>query len=575
MATGLNFAIFISEIKLTHHMKPRHILFASALAASAFGCSNSASTSSTEASATTESMSATDSLQQKLGMYTTVRLTSDMKGLSEKEKQMIPLLIQASDIMDKLFWYEAYGKRDSLLNSLSSEAARQYVNINYGPWDRLDNNKPFLPGVGPKPAAANFYPADMTKAEFEQANLPDKASQYTFLRRDAAGKLITVPYHVQFKEEVRQAADLLKQAATLAEDAGLKKYLNLRAEALLTDNYQPSDLAWMDMKNNKLDIVIGPIETYEDKLFGYKAAHEAYVLVKDMEWSERLAKYAAFLPELQRGLPVAAAYKKETPGTDSDLNAYDVVYYAGDSNAGSKTIAINLPNDEEVQLKKGTRRLQLKNAMRAKFDKIMVPIANELIVKEQQQHVTFDAFFANTMFHEVAHGLGIKNTINGKGTVREALKEQASALEEGKADILGLYMITQLHEKGEVTGSLEDYYTTFLAGIFRSVRFGAASAHGKANMVRFNFFAENGAFERDEQTGRYRVNYMKMREAMNKLSEKILTLQGNGDYAGVGELLSKQGQISPQLQADLDRLSKANIPVDIVFEQGVSVLGLK
>ncbi len=520
-------------------------------------------------------MSATDSLQQKLGMYTSVRLTSDMKGLSEKEKQMIPLLIQASDIMDKLFWYEAYGKRDSLLNSLSSEAARQYVNINYGPWDRLDNNKPFLPGVGPKPAAANFYPADMTKAEFEHANLPDKTSQYTFLRRDAAGKLITVPYHVQFKEEVRQAADLLKQAATLAEDAGLKKYLNLRAEALLTDNYQPSDLAWMDMKNNKLDVVIGPIETYEDKLFGYKAAHEAYVLVKDMEWSERLAKYAAFLPELQRGLPVAAAYKKETPGTDSDLNAYDVVYYAGDSNAGSKTIAINLPNDEEVQLKKGTRRLQLKNAMRAKFDKIMVPIANELIVKEQQQHVTFDAFFANTMFHEVAHGLGIKNTINGKGTVREALKEQASALEEGKADILGLYMITQLHEKGEVTGSLEDYYTTFLAGIFRSVRFGAASAHDKANMVRFNFFAENGAFERDEQTGRYRVNYMKMREAMNKLSERILTLQGNGDYAGVGELLSKQGQISPQLQADLDRLSKANIPVDIVFEQGVSVLGLK
>ncbi|HEY4649787.1 MAG TPA: Zn-dependent hydrolase [Pontibacter sp.] len=554
-------------------MKARHLLFASALAAATVSCTSKTTddTATTEATAT----QAGDSLQQKLDMYTTVRLTSDMSKLTEKERQMMPLLIEAGKTMDKLFWYEAYGKGDSLLTALDSDAAKKFVSINYGPWDRLNNNEPFLPGVGPKPAGSNFYPHDMTKEEFEQANLKDKTSQYTLLRRDANGKLITVPYHVQFKDDVKRASDLLKQAAALADDAGLKKYLTLRAEALLTDNYQPSDLAWMDMKNNTIDVVIGPIETYEDALFGYKAAHEAYVLIKDQDWSKRLAKYAAFLPELQRGLPVAANYKKETPGTDSDLNAYDVVFYGGDSNAGSKTIAINLPNDEEVQLKRGTRRLQLKNAMRAKFDKIMEPIADELIAEDQQKHVTFDAFFANTMFHEVAHGLGIKNTINGKGTVREALKEHASALEEGKADILGLYMITQLHEKGEVEGSLEDYYTTFLAGIFRSVRFGAASAHGKANMVRFNFFKEQGAFERDAQTGKYRVNYVKMREAMNKLSEKILTLQGNGDYAGVGKLLNEQGLVDASLQADLDRLSKANIPVDVVFEQGTEVLGLK
>ncbi|WP_439880037.1 dipeptidyl-peptidase 3 family protein [Pontibacter sp. MBLB2868] len=552
-------------------MKPRHILFASAIAAATFGCTNS----TTEGETTSTAVQADDSIQQKLDMYTDVRLSADLSKLSENEKKMLPLLIEAGDIMNQLFWYEAYGKRDSLMAALDSAPLKRFVQINYGPWDRLNNNEPFIAGVGPKPEAANFYPADMTKEEFEKADLKDKTSQYTFLRRDANGKLITVPYHVQFKDEVKRASDLLKQAANLADDPGLKKYLNLRAEALLTDNYQPSDLAWMDMKNNKIDIVIGPIETYEDRLFGYKAAHEAYVLVKDMEWSEKLAKYAAFLPELQRGLPVPAKYKKETPGTDSDLNAYDVVYYAGDSNAGSKTIAINLPNDEEVQLKRGTRRLQLKNAMRAKFDKIMVPIADELIVEDQQDHVTFDAFFANTMFHEVAHGLGIKNTVNNKGTVREALKERASALEEGKADILGLYMITQLNEKGELDGDLKDFYTTFLAGIFRSVRFGASSAHGKANMVRFNFFKENGAFERDEQTGKYRVNYDKMRQAMNKLSEKILTLQGEGDYAGVGELLDNQGQVDAKLQADLDRLAKANIPVDIVFEQGVDVLGLK
>ena len=293
-----------------------------------------------------------------------------------------------------------------------------------------------------------------------------------------------------------------------------------------------------------------------------------------MAWSEKLAKYAAFLPELQKGLPVNKKYKAEVPGSDADLNAYDVIYYAGHSNAGSKTIAINLPNDEEVQLKKGTRRLQLKNAMRAKFDTIMQPIANELIVPEQRANVTFTGFFANTMFHEVAHGLGIKNTINDKGMVRQVLKEHASALEEGKADILGLYMIRQLLEKGAITeGKLEEYYTTFMAGIFRSVRFGASSAHGKANMVRFNYFQEQGAFSRNEQ-GLYSVNIEKMTSAIDSLSELILTLQGNGDYQGVNDLVASKGVITEALAADLARLETANIPVDIVFKQGKKVLGL-
>jgi hypothetical protein len=414
----------------------------------------------------------------------------------------------------------------------------------------------------------------MTKAEFEASNLEGKTSQYTFIRRDDEGKLIAIPYSEMFAIQVNQAADLLRQCAELAEDEGLKNYLSLRADALVTDEYQPSDMAWMDMKTNTIDVVIGPIENYEDALYSYKTAHEAYVLIKDKEWSARLAKYATFLPELQAGIPVPAPYKTEKPATDSDLNAYDVVYYAGDCNAGSKTIAINLPNDEQVQLQKGSRRLQLKNAMRAKFDAIMLPISTVLIHESQRKHITFDAFFSNVMFHEVAHGLGIKNTITGKGTVRSALKENYSALEEGKADILGLYMITQLHANGEIEGSLEDYYVTFMAGIFRSVRFGAASAHGKANMVRFNFFKEKGAFSRDPETGTYNVDFEKMKVAMNDLSQLILTLQGDGDYDGAGKLLSEKGVIGTELQADLVRLSEQNIPVDIVFEQGASVLGL-
>ena len=508
-----------------------------------------------------------------LDKYTAVRLDAPLDHLSDQQQQMVVTLIEAADRMNELFWYEAYGQRDSLLNTKINPPTREFIDINYGPWDRLDGNAPFVEGVGAKPPGANFYPTDMTKEEFAQADLPDKASQYTFIRRNADGDLVSVPYHEMFAQQVQEVSDLLKEAADLAEDPNFAHYLKLRAEALLTDDYQASDLAWMDAKDNAVDVVIGPIETYEDQLFGYKAAHEAYVLIKDQEWSDRLAKYAAFLPELQRNLPVPDAYKQENPGSDADLNAYDVVYYAGDCNAGSKTIAINLPNDEEVQLQKGTRRLQLKNAMRAKYDKILVPLAEVLIDPEQQQHITFDAFFANTMFHEVAHGLGIKNTINERGTVREALKDNASALEEGKADVLGLYMVTQLHEQGELEGDLKDYYTTFLASIFRSIRFGASSAHGKANMIRFSYFQEKGAFERTAD-GTYRVNYDRMRQAMNDLSRDILTLQGDGDYAGVAQLVSTRGVIDDPLQQDLDRLDAQNIPVDVVFEQGLDVLGL-
>lgn len=508
-------------------------------------------------------------------IYAPFKLTTDISSLSESEKKMIPLLIEAAKIMDNLFWKQAYmGDKDSLLATIESADAKKFVQINYGLWDRLAENQPFMDGVEAKPLGANFYPTDMTKEEYEDFDNKEKSSLYTLLRRDEEGNLITVPYHEIFKEELEKAADYLRQASEVAEDASLKNYLTLRADALVTDDYMASDMAWMDMKTNGIDIIIGAIETYEDHLFGQKAAFSSYVLVKDKSWSERLEKYAALLPQLQKGLPVDAKYKAEKPGSDSQLNAYDVIFYGGDCNAGSKTIAVNLPNDEEVQLKKGTRRSQLKNAMRAKFDQILLPISEMLITPEQRKHITFDAFFENTMFHEVAHGLGIKNTINKKGTVRESLKDMASALEEGKADVLGLYMVTKLREMGELSeGELMDNYTTFLAGIFRSVRFGAASAHGKANMIRFNFFNEKGAFEKLED-GTYKVNPDKMAIAVNELSAKILTLQGDGDYEGVTKLADEMGVIKADLQADLDRLSAANIPVDIIFEQGTDVLGL-
>lgn len=540
-------------------------------------CSDSSNNASTNAEPATETPSyqLVDGAEQRLDIYQPVDLTADLSHLSADQKKMIGLLIDASKIMDELFWDQAYpGDKQELLAAVDDPKVKKFIEINYGPWDRLDNNQPFLSGVEAKPAGANFYPADMTKEEFEAATFEGKIDLYTLVRRNQDGELYAIPYNVAYTEQLQAAARLLREAATLAKSEAFANYLKLRADAFESNQYQSSDFAWMDMTDNEIDIVMGPIETYEDQLYGYRAGFESYVLIKDMDWSQRLEKYAEYLPSLQRGLPVADEYKAEMPGSGAQLNAYDVVYYAGHSNAGSKTIAINLPNDEQVQLEKGTRRLQLKNAMRAKFDEILVPIADVLIVPEQRQHITFDAFFANTMFHEVAHGLGIKNTIDGTSTVRQALKELASALEEGKADILGLYMVTQLLEQGVIgEGQLEDYYTTFLAGIFRSVRFGASSAHGKANMIRFNYFAEAGAFTRNED-GQYAVDMDAMRAAMNSLSEKILTLQGDGDYAGVGELFAEMGNVTPQLQADLDRLSAASIPVDITFNQGKATLGL-
>ena len=505
-------------------------------------------------------------------------MTTDLELLSESERAMLPSLIRAARAMESAFWRQAFGDEGELMSQLDSESARRFAEINYGPWDRLSDNEPFVEGFGPKPLGARFYPSDVTKEALEEAAAtnPSLTSLYTMVERNEQGELEATPYSVAFKESFGVAANELRAAAELAEEPGLKRYLELRAKALLSDDYRESDMAWMDMKDNGLDIVIGPIETYEDQLFGYKAANEAFVLVKDRDWSRRLARYATLLGELQRALPVEKDYKKETPGLKSDLNAYDVIYYAGDANAGAKAIAVNLPNDEEVQLQKGTRRLQLKNAMRAKFDTILLPISQRLIDESQRDHIDFDAFFANVMFHEVAHGLGIKRTLDGSGTVRNALQERASAVEEAKADVLGLFMLSELHQQGELDDStnLDDNYVTFLASIFRSVRFGTTDAHGRANLMQLNFLEEKGVFSYDAESETYKVDSERMKSAIRDLAGVILKFQGDGDYDGLGEFNAKYQVVTSVLEANLERLAREGIPVDVVFEQGLDVLGL-
>ena len=509
-------------------------------------------------------------IKKKADEFVPFKLTTDFNVLTNNEKQMLPLLYEAAGIIENIFWLQAFGDKTILFKDDLDEYTEKFIKINFGPWERLNNNKPFVTGFGEKPAGANFYPQDMTKEEFEAWNDSSKTSLYTVVRRDESGKLKSIPYHIEYNMQIEKTASLILKAAQLAEDKGLKNYLEKRAKALQTDEYYESDLAWMDMKTNTIDFVIGPIESYEDQLFGYKAAHEAYILIKDREWSTKLERFAALLPGLQKALPCEQKYKNEIPGIDSDMNVYDALFYAGDCNAGSKTIAINLPNEEKVREEKGSRKLQLKNAMQAKFDKILVPIADILIAEDQRKHIKFDAFFENTMFHEVAHGLGLGNTVEKTSTVREALKDSYTSIEEGKADILGLWCVYQLNEMGELGDKeMMDNFVTFMAGTFRSVRFGAASAHGKSNMMRFNYFKDSGAFERDAKTGTYRVNFDKMKNAMFALSEQILRIQGDGDYATAIKWIEEQGIIHDELQSDLDRIGQSGIPRDIIFEQGI------
>ena len=543
-------------------MKIKHLTIIAAVALIASACSNAPKQPVVE-------QQPQPKLIDKYAQYT---LTTDISHLSENEKEMLPLLFEAADIMDQLFWMENYGDKDELMAKISDPDVQRFACITYGPWDGLDGNKSFVEGIGEKPAGAQFYPQDMTEEEWNAFDDPDKNSQYTMIVRDENGALKCVWYHDYFEQQIKKAASLLDDASELAGDEEFATYLALRAKALRSDDYLESDMRWMDVRNNNIDMVIGPIENYTDARYGIKASPEAFILIKDQEWTKQLARYAQFVPELQKQLPVSEEYKKEVPGSDVDLAAYDVVYYAGDCNANSKTIAINLPNDERVQLERGTRKLQLKNAMAAKFEKILVPLSGVLMTPESMEHIKFDAFFANVMFHETAHGMGIKNTITGKGSVHSALGNQYNAIEEAKADVLGLYLVTKLAEMGEYTNTeLVDNYTTFLAGIFRSVRFGAASAHGKANMLEFNYMQKEGAFTRNEQ-GQYAIDFEKMKAAVEKLAGDILMCQGNGDYEAAKAWLGEMSVIKPELQADLDRVNNAGIPTDIYYNMGPSVL---
>ena len=505
-------------------------------------------------------------LQEKVESYAVVEVKSPLyDALSENDKKIIDLFRQAGEIIDGLFWKQTFGDKAEM-DALKDEYAKAYAMINYGPWDQLDDNKPFVEGYGEKPLGCQYYPQDMTKEEFEAFDDPDKLSLYTVIRRDENGALKTVWYRDEYKAELDKICALLEEAAALTSNEGLRTYLTERVKAFRTDDYLASDMAWMDMKDCNMDLVIGPIENYDDHLYEAKAAYECFILLKDEKRSANLAKYVSLLPALQTMLPCAPEYKTFVPGTSSDLNVYDAIYYSGDCNGGSKTIAINLPNDERVHIAKGARRLQLYNSMMAKFDKILAPIGEILVTPEQQKLLTADAFFWNVTFHEVAHGLGVKETVNGKGTVDAAMGSEKTTWEEAKADILGLFMVNRLIDMGEITDiTKEESIATFIAGIVRSVRFGSASSHGKANMMCFNYMEDHGAFSRNAE-GRYVVDFEKAAAAIDSWANTIIETQATGNFEFAQKYASENASIREALAADIAKVNEAGIPRDIVFD---------
>lgn len=505
-------------------------------------------------------------IQKKIDAYAVFQIGSPyMEGISDNGKEVLNLFRKAADAVDDIYWKQTFGDKN-LIMSMPEGPVKDYALINYGPWDRLDDNVPFIEGYGEKPAGACFYPQDMTAEEFNALADSAKFSPYTLIERGEDGKLKTVWYHDAYKTEVEEICKNLEAAATMTIKESVRNYLLTRAEALRTDSYRESDYAWMDMKDSKMDLVIGPIENYEDGVYGIKTSYECYILLKDLKKTEELTKYISMLPDLQKSLPCPEEYKTFVPGTESDMFVYDAIYYAGEANAGGKTIAINLPNDHQVQAEKGTRRLQLRNVIKAKFDKMVYPIGQILFEPEQQRYLSADAFFWNVTFHEVAHGLGIKETVNGLGSVKEALGNEASTWEEAKADILGLYMVCNLIDKGEIPLiSKEAAITTYIASLVRSVRFGAADAHGRANMMCYNFLKNNGAFERNKQ-GLYHVNYEKVPQVVADWANLIITTQATGNYMFAKEYESNHAVISEALSADIANVNRGGVPVDIRFE---------
>ncbi len=522
-------------------------------------------------------------IAEKINRYAKTNLTGDVSGLSPGDRRALEKIIGAAKLMDRLYLRQEWSGNETLMQKLmedtsaASREQRELFMIEMGPWSSLDHDSAFIDGVPAKPAHANYYPDDMTKDEFNAwiATLspPERAQATGFfytIRRDASGKLKSVSYNEEYRDLLEPAAKLLHEAASLTDDATLKKFLSSRADAFASNSYYESDVAWMDL-DSPIDVTIGPYETYMDELFNYKAAFEAFITIRNEEESQKLQKFSAHLQDIENHLPIDPKYRNPKLGASSPIRVVDEVYVGGEASAGVQTAAFNLPNDEKVVKEKGSKRVMLKNVQQAKFTNTLVPISKHAVVTSQQSLIAFEPFFTHILAHELMHGLGPHNIlVGGKSTtVRQELKELYSALEEAKADISGLFALQFLIDKGVVEKSTEQQmYTTFLASVFRSVRFGINEAHGKGVAVQFNYLFDEGAFVHDAATGAFSVDFAKVKPAVAKLTGEIMTIQAEGSYEKAKALLTTYGVVRPPMLAVLDNLSDVPVDINPVFALG-------
>src|SRR3989440_3776084 len=515
-------------------------------------------------------------LQEKIKRFAPTVMTANTARLPANVGRALKKIIAAAKLFDALYLRQIWSGNEALLHKLQADRTPlgrlrlHYFMINKGPWSQLDEQQPFMEGVGPRPPYANFYPADITKDEFNSwlnslsADEKEKATGYFYtIRRDANGKLKTVPYSEEYREFLGPAAKLLREAAALTTNATLKDFLNKRAAAFSSNDYYDSDVAWMDL-DSPIDVTIGPYETYEDELFGYKAAFEAYVTLRDDAETGKLKRFSSYLQELENNLPMDPKYRNPKLGAASPIRVVNEVFSSGEGNSGVQTAAFNLPNDERVVKEKGSKRIMLKNVQDAKFNKTLIPISRVVLDPAQQRNLAFSAFFTHILTHELMHGLGPHNiTVNGQATtVRLQLKDRYSSIEEAKADVTGLWALQYLIDKGVVDRSMQQtLYTTYLASMFRSVRFGITESHGRGVAMQFNYFTDEGAIKYDERTGRFSVDESRIRGAVRKLTHELLTIEAEGSYEKAAALLDKYAVIRPPMKTALDKLK--NVPVDI------------
>ncbi|MGQ1911638.1 dipeptidyl-peptidase 3 family protein [Marinifilum sp. RC60d5] len=507
-------------------------------------------------------------MQRKLANYSKVKLSADLNSLSAQEIKVFSNLIKAANAIDKVYWMQAYGNKDSLLSKISNQDMKEYAMINYGPWDRLDGFTSFTDDFPPRPLGIGFFPSDLNQEEFFNLTDDNKYNPFTIIKRDKKGNLKVIPYRNAFKAELNNAASYLNTAAELAESEEFKIYLQQRAKDLVSDNFEKSDCLWLKLNDSSLDFIAGPIVNSEDHLLWTKYSYGAFILLRNKEWTKKTEKYASLLPFLQKNLPVNDKFKSESNISEANIVIYDVLYNSGYCNAGNKLIGLNLPIGNN-HIKCGTRKVHFKNVMQAKFDKILMPISALVIDEKQKRNVNFDSFFLNTIFYEISNELGISNTINGNGDVKDALKEHSNVINELKNDVLRMYLLNQVHEMRQLENiNMLENYVTYMADVFRSIRFGITDSQGVANMIRFYYFEEQEAFKYNSKTGTYKINDYKMKKAIESLTKLVLEIQGNGDYAAADRLVKDKGFIRNDLLQDLYRIQRARIPKDLIYDQG-------